>query len=474
MSEELKPDICVIGGGPAGIAVAVAAANSAVPVVLVEKGAMGGANLTRGAVPSKALLTAAAHYEFLRRGPAIGVTGAPLQVNFARVRDYIVAVAESLAVNSSAERLGALGVRVITAPARFVDRRTLMAGEIAIRARRFVVATGAIPAPPMIPGLPGIDYMTLDSAFDLARKPAHLIIVGAGPHGLELAQAYTRLGVDSTVLDENPPLPGGDPELAAIVLDRLRAEGIRIRAGARIAGVVRRKGGIRVTLASDADNAVVDGSHLLVATGSRPNVAGLGLDAAGIALDPAGIVVDRLLRTTNRRVYAIGDVVAGPPSIARGEYHGDRILKSILYRVPVREYAGAVPEVVFTDPGLASVGLGEADARRLGLDVRVLRYPLVDNELAQIERQSAGVIKVVTTRHGRILGAAIAGTGAAELIALWSLAIANRLNIDRMAALIPAWPSRAGIARRVAETFHGPGLTPRWRRRMIEFLRKFG
>jgi pyruvate/2-oxoglutarate dehydrogenase complex dihydrolipoamide dehydrogenase (E3) component len=474
MPEELTPDICVIGGGPAGIAVALAAANSAVPVVLVEKDAMGGSNIARGAIPSKALLVAASLYETLRRGPAIGVTGAPLQVNFARIRDHIVAVAAAVAANSSAERVVALGVRVIAAPARFVDRRTVMAGDIAIRARRFIVATGAVPAPPLIPGLPGIDYMTVDSAFDMARKPAHLLIVGAGAHGLELAQAYHRLGVDSTVLDAGPALPETDPELAAIILERLRAEGIRVRAKAKIVGVARRKGGIRVTLVEGGDEAIVDGSHLLVAVGSRPNVAGLGLEAAGIALDPAGVVVDRLLRTTNRRVYAIGDVVAGLPSVARGEYHGDRILKSILYRLPIREYAGTVPEVVFTDPALASVGLSEADARRLRPDIRILRFPFVNNDLAQIERLPAGVIKVVTTRRGRILGAAIVGSGATEMIALWSLAIANRLPIVRMAALIAPYPSRIAISRRVAESFRGPGLTPRWRRRIMEFLRKFG
>jgi pyruvate/2-oxoglutarate dehydrogenase complex dihydrolipoamide dehydrogenase (E3) component len=229
-----------------------------------------------------------------------------------------------------------------------------------------------------------------------------------------------------------------------------------------------------MTLADGEGEAVIDGSHLLVAAGRRPNVAGLGLEAAEIAYGPDGITVDRLLRTTNRRVYAIGDVIAGPPVANRGDYQAERILWSILYRLPVRGRSTDVPVVTFTDPAFARVGLSEAEARERYAHIRVLRFPFAENDRAQAEHLPEGFIKVITGNGGRILGAAIAGHGAGEQIALWSLAIANRLGIGAMLSYVPPYPSRAEIARRVAETSLRPGLTPDWRRRIIEFLRKFG
>ena len=474
MAELLTPDICVIGGGPAGIALATRAASNAVPVILIEKSRTGGANLAYGSIPSKALLAAADHYETLRRGPALGVTGAPLQVNFGKVSDHIRSVSEAVAPHLSAERLAALGVRVIGDAARFLDRRTVIAGEFTINARRFVLATGAVPAVPDIPGLAGIDYMTAESAFDITRKPSHLLVLGANSHALELAQAYNRLGVDTTVIDTLAALSDDDPELTGIVLDRLRAEGIRVRDRATISGIARRRGGVRVTLTEAEGEIQVDGSHLLVAAGRSPNVADLSLDAAGVAFDRDGVTVDRLLRTTNRRIYAIGDVIAGPAVAVRGDHQAERILRAILFRLPVRDRPSDVPVVTFTDPGLARVGLGEADARKRDEKVRILRFPFIENDRAQAERMPAGFIKVVTSRRGRILGAAIVGHEAGEQIALWSLAIANRLDIESMLSFVPPYPARAEISRRVAETFRGPGLTPGWYRRIIEFLRKFG
>lgn len=474
MAGELKPDICVIGGGPGGIAVAVAAANEGVPVILVERARMGGTNLLHGAVPSKAFLSAASHYEFLRRGPAVGVTGAPLQVNFGKVHDHMRVVAEAVAPSVSAERLTALGVRVIAGAASFVDKRRIIVGDVTIRPRRFVIATGAVPRAPTIPGLDGIDYMTPETALELTRKPAHLLVLGADARGLELAQAYSRLGVDTTVLDNAKALPDEDPELVGAVLDRLRAEGVRVRDGVKIVGIGRRRGGVRVLINENDDEVPVDGSHLLVATGRAPNIAGLNLDAARVAYDETGVTVDRLLRTTNRRVYAVGDVIPGPASASRAVYQAGHVLRAILYRLPFREQSANVPIVIFTDPAFANVGLNEADARWRYETIRVLRYPFVENDLAQAERMPAGMIKVIASTRGRILGAGIVGHDAGELIALWSLAIANRLKIADMLAFVPPYPSRSEISLRAAETFHGPGLTRPGRRRIIEFLRKFG
>ena len=485
MAEELSPDICVIGGGPGGIAAATAAAAEGVSVVLVEKGRFGGTNLVSGAVPSKALLAAAEIYEALRTGPALGVTGAPLQVNLGKVRDHIVAATEAIARNVASERLAAKGIRVITGEARFANPGMIVVGEAAITARRFVLAIGSVPAMPALSGLDTVETMTFAEGFELARKPAHLLILGAGRYALEFAQAYARLGIDATVIDEAPALSDDDPELAAVVVDRLRAEGIRIRAGVKIHGIARRRGGIRVTLADPGDaeaggaEIAVDGSHLLVATGRAPAVGNLGLAAAGIDSDDSGIVVDRKLRTTNRRVYAIGDAVAGPALAVRAEYQARAVVRSILYRLSRREDDTAIPRVAFTDPALAAVGLGEAEARGRHPDARVLRFPFMENDRAHIERQPAGMIKVVATRGGLILGAAIVGRGAGELIAPWSLAVGNRLSLAAMRAFVPPYPTRSAVSARVASLDDAPpptlrGLTPRIRRRIIDALRKLG
>jgi pyruvate/2-oxoglutarate dehydrogenase complex dihydrolipoamide dehydrogenase (E3) component len=480
MPETLNPEICVVGGGPAGIAAALAAAGEGVSVVLVEKGALGGANLASGAVPSKALLAAAEVYELLRRGPAIGVTGAPLQVNFPKVREHLAAVGAAVAANVTAERLTALGITVVNAAARFADRDTILAGDVTIRPRRVVLAVGSEPAPPDIPGLDGIDVMTVANALDLSRKLTHLIVLGAGREGLELAQAFNRLGVDTTVLDRGPALPDVDPELSAIVLDRLRAEGIRVRVGVGIVSIGRRRGGVRVTVADpEDDTAAIDGSHLLIASGRKPCVDGLDLANAGIRHDAAGIVVDRGLRTGNRRVYAIGDAIAGPVGAARGQFQAKQVVTSILFRLPLTDRSEEAPLVVFTDPALATVGLGEAGARRRhGASVRVLRFPFAENDRAQIERLPAGMIKVVVGPGGRVLGAGIVGHDAGEMIALWSLAVARRLPISALASLPVPYLTRAEISRRVAagmaERDIHPGLTATWRRRIIRWLGKLG
>lgn len=483
MAEELTPDICVVGGGPGGIAAALAFAADGIPVVLVEKGAMGGSDLASGTLPSKALMVAAELNEFLRRGPAVGVTGAPVQVNLGKVRDHLVAVGEARAPYVSAERLTAMGVRVIAAPARFLDRDTLSAGEFTVRPRRVVLAIGSVPVVPELPGIEGVDTMTVAESFELTRKPAHLLVLGSGSRAFELAQAYKRLGIDATVIDEAPALSDYDPELAAVVVDRLRAEGVRVRTGVKVVAVGRRRGGIRITVADpDGGEAAIDGSHLLVAAGRGPNVGGLDLAVAGVVHDKAGISVDGNLRTSNRRVYAIGDTVAGPASVARAEYQARRVVISIKYRWPFRNDAWGPPAVAFTDPGLAAVGLSEAEARRRDLKIRILRFPFAENPRAAIERMPAGVVKVIATPAGRVLGAAIVGHDAAELIGLWSLAIARRIPVAAMAALDTPWPTRTDMARRIGLAFNqsgavageAPGFAASLRRNVVALLRRLG
>jgi pyruvate/2-oxoglutarate dehydrogenase complex dihydrolipoamide dehydrogenase (E3) component len=482
MPEELAPDICVVGGGPGGIAAASAAAAAGVSVILVEKGALGGGCLT-AAVPSKALIAAADTYEALRIGPSLGVSGAPLQVNLNRVRDHIVAATTEFARALTPERLAVTGIQVIQGEARFVDHATVAVGERVIRARRFILAVGLQPAPPKLPGLDGVETMTFADAFQLDRRPSHLIILGASRYALELAQGYARLGIDATIVSTGAPLAGEDPELVAVVVDRLRAEGIRVRANVAVHNIARRRNGVRILLSDPADaeadgaEIALDGSHLLVASAGVAATAALGLAAAEIAVDGSGIAVDGNLRTSNGRVYAIGDAVKGTRSVARAELQARSVVRSILYRVPRKGDDWLAPRVAFTDPGFATVGLTEAAARARYGDVEVLRLPLAENARAHIERQTSGLVKVVATRGGRVLGAGIVGRDAAELIAPWALAVANRLTLAAVEATLAAFPTRAALGSAVARLDpekEAAGLTAAARRRIIALLRKFG
>ncbi|HVZ13684.1 MAG TPA: NAD(P)/FAD-dependent oxidoreductase [Bauldia sp.] len=461
MAEELTPDICIIGGGPGGLAAAAAAAEAGASVVLVERGRLGGNNLTRGSVPSKALLASADVYAALRRAPELGVNGAPLQVDLPRVREHMATASDAIGLNYTPERLAAFGVTAISGIARFASPDLVAVETTAVRAGHFIIATGAAPAVPEIAGLDGAEALTFADAFDLTRRPSHLIVLGAGAYALEIAQAYARLGMDATVISETAALPECDPELATIVVDRLRAEGIGLRAGAKVTQVARRRSGLRLSLIDPADGEMsIDGSHLLVAGGRQPDVEALGLAAAGIAAAADGIAVDGNLRTTNRRVHAIGDAIAGPPLAGRARLEGTAVVRNILRRVPVRSPAAHVPSVAFTDPGLVEVGLSENEARVRHRAIRVARIPYAGNDRAAIEHDPYGVIKVVATASGnRVLGAGIVGRHAAELIAPFALAIANRLGLEALSAFVPPYPTRSELAPRLATGDRGGAAT---------------
>jgi pyruvate/2-oxoglutarate dehydrogenase complex dihydrolipoamide dehydrogenase (E3) component len=474
MADALTPDLCVIGGGPGGIAAARTAVAEGASVVLIEKKTLGGANLAEGAIPLAALMAAAGLSEAFRRGPAMGVSGAPLQINLAKTRDHISATRAAVAAAISAEHLTAEGTKVISARARFVNPATVAAGDATIRARRFVLATGARPAVPDLPGLSNVEHLAVSDALDFARKPSHVVVVGATADGLALAQGHQRLGIDATVIDPGPPLPEEDAELVAILAASLAREGVRVRTGVKVERITRRRGGVRVALNDPGEgDIVVDGSHLLLAAGRRPAVDGLGLDAAGITHDDAGIVVTGF-RTSNRRVYAIGDAIAGPASVVRAEAEGRAVVRSLLLRLPVRLDPGLLPRATQTDPAIASIGLGEGAARRRNGKVRVWRYPFAEAERAVADRLPEGMLKVTATEAGRILGATVIGRDAAEHIALWSLAMRAGLPLARLADRLGAYPSRADVARALAEAAERPRLTAGPRKRIIRLLGKFG
>jgi pyruvate/2-oxoglutarate dehydrogenase complex dihydrolipoamide dehydrogenase (E3) component len=474
MAETLTPDICVIGAGSGGLSVAAAAAAFGVPVVLIEKGKMGGDCLNFGCVPSKALLAAGRRAQALRTSAAFGVAAQRPGVDFTKVNAHVRGVIAAIAPNDSKERFGGLGVRVIEGAARFKDRHTVAVGEtIEIKARRFVVATGSAPAAPPIPGLDQVAYLTNETIFDLTVCPEHLVIIGAGPVGLEMAQAFRRLGAAVTVLEAAVPLAKDDPECAAIVLDQLAREGIAIRAGVE---VVRVEPGARprVVVATAAGEEAIEASHILVAAGRRPNVDGLELAAAGVKSGPRGIQVDKRLRTSNKKVYAVGDVAGGPQFTHAANYHAGLVIRNVLFRLRARVDNNIIPWVTYTDPELAQVGVTEAAANSGRARIRVLRWPYHENDRAQTERETRGHIKVVTAGNGRILGATIVGAHAGELITAWTLAVAQGLNIRAFAGMVVPYPTFAEVGKRAAIGYFTGSLTSPLVRRIIAWLRRFG
>jgi len=471
MNQPLAPDLCVVGAGSAGLAVAAGAAQMGAEIVLVERGAMGGDCLNYGCVPSKSLLAASRLADIWRRGVALGIAYAAPQIDFAAVADSVQRVIASIAPNDSVERFERLGVKVLRAEARFTGPRTMRAGDYEIRPRRFVIATGSQPVIPPIPGLDRVSYLTNETVFANRQLPEHLIVIGGGPIGVEMAQAHRRLGAQVTVLDAGPLLPRDDPELADCLAERLRGEGIATLSRVEIIGVERDGNSVLLRLAG-GDR--IAGSHVLVAAGRRPNVAALDLSAAGIAATAKGITVDGRLRTTNRRAFAIGDVAGGPQFTHIALYHAGIVIRNALFRLPSRVDYRALPWVTYTDPELAQVGLTEAAARVARGAPRVLRWRFTENDRAQTEHDTAGLVKIVAGGNGRILGASILGAGAGDLILPWALAIAQRLKIGALANLIVPYPTRGEAGKRAAGSFYTPTLFSPRTRRLVRFLARFG
>ncbi len=475
----LRPDLCVIGAGSAGLSVASIAASLGAFVVLVEKGRMGGECLNAGCVPSKALLAAAGRAHEMRNAGSFGVGGGEPVVDFSQVRRHVRDAIAAIAPMDSRERYRAMGVRVIEAEARFTGTGTVLAGGRIIEARRFVIATGSRPAVPRIPGLDDVPFLTSETIFDLAERPENLVVLGGGSVGVEIAQAYRRLGADVILVEAGERiLAREDPEMTAAVERSLRREGVDIRMGIAIDRVESRPDGSISVVLGGRDGGVLPASHLLVATGRRPVCDGLGLEAAGIAVNESGIVVDRRLKTTNPRVYAIGDCAGGAGAGGRfthvANHQAGLVIRNALFRLPVRMGRAPVPRVVYAAPELASVGLTEAEAQLEYKAVRILRWAFVDNDRARTEKATEGHVKAVVTPRGRILGCSIVGGHAGELIMPWVLAMTRGLKVSDLAGLVYPYPTFSEVTKGAAVEFLKPSAQNPWIRRLIGLARRLG
>jgi pyruvate/2-oxoglutarate dehydrogenase complex dihydrolipoamide dehydrogenase (E3) component len=475
-SDEIHADLCIIGAGSGGLSVAASTVQLGLKVVLIEKHKMGGDCLNYGCVPSKALIAAGRRAHLMRTSGAFGIAAVAPAIDHAAVQAHVRGVIAAIAPNDSVERFAGLGVQVIQAAAAFADKSTVVAGDKRIKAHRFVIATGSSPAVPPIPGLDSVPYFTNETIFDNPQRLDHLVVIGGGPIGLELAQAHLRLGSRVTVLEAFKALGKDDPELSDVVLARLRSEGVDIREGAKVERVdqLPGRGGARLTIATAAGTEVLDGSHILVATGRKPNVQDLNLEAAGIKYDRRGIQVSKGLVTSNSRVFAIGDVVGGPQFTHMANYHAGIVFRRALFRLPAKVRDDHVPWVTFTDPELAQIGLTEQAARERHGKMNIYRWPYHENDRAQAERTTQGFVKVVTDKKGRILGASIVGEHAGELIQIWSLAVSQGLKITAMTQWVSPYPTLGEINKRAAMGYYALAAGSPLVRKVVRLLRKLG
>ncbi|MEO1601055.1 MAG: FAD-dependent oxidoreductase [Pseudomonadota bacterium] len=470
----LCPDLCIIGAGSGGLSVAAGAVQMGASVVLIEGGEMGGDCLNYGCVPSKALIAAAKHAQAMRDGAPFGVTPVEPEVDYAAAMGHVHETIAAIAPHDSQERFEGLGCTVIRDWARFTGAEEVEAGGQRIRARRFVIATGSNAFVPPIPGLADAPYLTNETLWENRTLPTHLLILGGGPIGMEMAQAHRRLGADVTVIEAATPLAAAEPEVAAVAIRRLEAEGVALRTG--LAATEVTSGDETVTLAL-ADGSSVTGSHLLVATGRRPSLERLGLDAAGIAYDKRGVTVDAALRSSsNRKVYAIGDAAGGLQFTHVAGYQAGLVVRSALFRLPVKNRTDHIPKVTYTDPEIAQIGLTEAEARaEHGDRVEVVTAALPETDRGHAERLSDGLAKVVLGRGGRILGASIAGPHAGDLIQPWALALSKGMTIKDIAGHVAAYPTLGEVSKRAASACFSPRLfESAMVRRVIRLLARLG
>ena len=466
----IKTDICVIGGGSGGLSVAAGAVQMGASVVLLESHKMGGDCLNYGCVPSKALIAAGKHAHAMTSGAPFGVTPVKPQVDYATAMEHVSGVIEGIAPHDSVERFEALGVKVISEYGRFISPTEVQAGDTIITARRFVISTGSSPVVPPIPGLDTVEYLTNETLFNLKERPEHLLIIGGGPIGMEMAQAHLRLGSTVTVLEGMTALGHEDLELAAIALENIRAEGGEIVEGAMVCEGV---GGDGVTVKT-LEGTSYHGSHILIAVGRKPNIDTLDLDKAGIETHRPGIVVDAGLKTTNKRVYAIGDVAGGLHFTHVAGYHAGVIIRSALFGLPAKATEKHIPRATYIDPEIAQVGMTEAQAIAAhGNKVEVLRLEYTENDRARTEGNTKGLIKVMVLK-GKPIGASIVGAQAGELIQIWALVIANGLKIGAVAAMVAPYPTLGEINKRIAGQYYAPRLFESGHvKRIVRFVQRF-
>jgi len=462
-------DLIVIGAGAAGLSVASGAVQMGVSVVLIEGREMGGDCLNYGCVPSKALIAAAAQAQTMRDAARFGIGAVEPKIDFPAVMAHVHDVIAQIAPHDSVERFEGLGVRVIRGMARFTGAQEVEVNGETIRARRIVLATGSRPFVPDIPGLDQVDYLTNETVFDLKALPEHLMILGGGPIGVELAQAFARLGAKVTLVESGTILKREDPDAVDLARKALVADGVVLKENSKVGEVGQVDG-----LWLEAGDARISGSHLLIATGRAATVDGLGLDVAGVDHDPKGITTTASLRTSNRRVYAIGDVVAATPSFTHvAGYHAGVVIRQVVLGLPAKADHALIPRVTYTAPELAQIGLTEDEARDTYGDIQVIRQDLAGNDRARADRATEGWMKLVLHR-GKPVGVTIVAPHAGEMLAPWAQAMSAKTRLSKLSGMVLPYPTVSELAKSATGTYFSEKLFGNpWVERAARLIQRF-
>ncbi|MBI5444906.1 MAG: FAD-dependent oxidoreductase [Deltaproteobacteria bacterium] len=469
-------DIGILGGGAAGLTVAAGAAQFGAKAVLIEKASkLGGDCLHFGCVPSKTLIRTAGVWALAARASEFGLPGLSLPaVDLGAVMDRVGAVIEKLQAHDSPERFCRLGAEVRFGEPRFADDHVVEVNGARLSARSWVVATGSSPAAPPVEGLADVPYWTNETVFSQRELPARLLVLGGGPIGLELAQAFQRLGSKVTVVEFLDQILGPeDADVAEILRERLAAEGMELLTSTKAARAEKMGSTVRLTVAPAAGEGLsrtLEADALLVATGRKPNIEGLGLDAAGVTFSPKGIPTDHRLRTNQTHIYACGDVNGVFPFTHVAGYEGGIALTNAILRLPRKADYSKVPWCTYTDPEVASVGWNEKRAQKDGIEYRVLTEPFADNDRALAEGEPLGKIKVLVSPKGSLLGCQIIGAHAGELIHEWIAAVAGGVKLSALAGAIHVYPTLSEISKRAAGAYFSEKLFSEWTKGVLHFL----
>ncbi len=455
-------DLVVLGGGAGGLNVASAAARVGAKVALIEKGKLGGECTHTACVPSKTLLKAARIAHDARRAFTFGVSVKDVHIDFQAVMNRVRAAVASFYAADTQERLQSKGIDVLFGSPAFEAYDTVVVdGRERVSGSKFVIATGSRPEIPEVPGLIGSGFLDNTTVWDLDELPESLLILGAGPVGLEFGQAFARLGSKVTILDHSPTVLGREePEAAQCLRGSLADEGIAFLVGVEPTGVDRQGGRFVVKYrAKDGSSPEVSASHLLVATGRRANVEGLNLPAAGLHGDPLrGIPVDEYLQTGTRNIYAIGDVNGLDPWTHAAERQASVVFQNAVLKLSKKYDRSAVPRTIFTDPEFAAVGLTEAQALRLDPEARSFSLDVADVDRIRIDGDPGGLAKVVVSPSGKVLGASIVGPEASLVLQQFTLAIDHGISLGDLAQVIQPYPTAAGLVRSLANKFQATRL----------------
>ncbi len=468
-----KYDLVVVGGGTAGLVAAMGAAGLGARVALVERALLGGDCLNTGCVPSKALLRSAHAVGEVRTLAALGVHVGPPRVDFAQVMRRLRERRAALAAHDSVERFRQAGVDVFFGHGRFTGRATLDVDGADLRFRRAVIATGGRAATPPIPGIDAVPFLTNETVFDLTTLPARLIVLGAGPIGCELGQAFARMGSTVTLVDRSPHvLPREDSDAAGLVEASLVRDGVRLLLGAQIHGVDRlERGEISVRLSHGPDGAAsVVGDALLVAAGRAANVDDLGLDAAGVRVEPSGVVVNDRMQTSNARIYASGDVCSAYKFTHAADAQSRLVLQNALFFGRRRASHLTIPWVTFTDPEVAHVGVTHTEAAASGGRIAVVTVNMADVDRAVIDDTTDGFVRVYHDR-GRLRGCTIVAAHAGEMIGEAAYALTHGGTLGTLSSTVHPYPTHSEALRKAGDAYRRQALTPSVRRWLERYFR---